>query len=76
MRERERPVISMVRLGRQTAPIMEPMQYALLNVKPRATNRSKFGVWISELPSARDRVPALVVGENQQNIRRRLAPRS
>ena len=52
MRQRERPVISMVRLGRQTAPIMEPMQYALLKVNPRATNRSRFGVWISELPNA------------------------
>ena len=44
--------INIARDGMHTAPCIEPMQYARVNVVPPRTKRSRFGVRMCRLPSA------------------------
>ena len=48
----DRPVCSMARLGMQIAPWVPQGMWAWVNVVPRATRRSMFGVEMALLPSA------------------------
>ena len=51
-RQTNRPVLSMVRDATHTAPVQEPMLYALVNVTPLRASRSRLGVFTSVSPSA------------------------
>ena len=48
----DRPVCSIARLGMQIAPWVPQGMCAWVNVVPRATRRSMFGVWTAVLPRA------------------------
>ena len=51
--QRNLPVLSICLLATQTAPLHEPILYALSKLVPEFINRSRFGVSMSVSPSSR-----------------------
>ena len=51
-RNSDRPVSTIVRLGRQTAPTIDPIVYAFRKETPRSTTASKWGVFTFGFPKA------------------------
>ena len=68
-RQTNRPVLSMVRDATQTAPVQEPMLYALVNVVPTAGQPIQVGRLHLGVAQCMDRLVALVVSENKEDIR-------